>query len=118
MTLPREKDNIPLIDAWRQMEALVDEGLVKSIGVSNWTVALLVDMLSFARIKPVCNQIEINIYGPNQRLIDFCLANEIIPTGHSIIMNPVGFRIATNTECPLDNAVVRELADCRNCTPA
>ena len=106
MTIPRVRDNFPLIEAWKQMETLVDEGLVRSIGVSNWTVALLVDMLSFARIPPVCNQIEINPFGPNNKLIEFCLANNIIPTGHSIIMNPVGFRVASNTECPLDHPVV------------
>ena len=50
------------------MEELVDLGLVKSIGVSNWTVALLIDMLAFARIKPVCNQYEINVYQPRTKL--------------------------------------------------
>jgi len=118
VTIPRERDNFPIIEAWKQMEALVDEGLVKSIGVSNWTVALLVDMLAFARIQPSCNQFEINPYGPNNKLIQFCVANNIVPMGHSIIMNPVGFRIATNTECPLDNSKIREVADCSNCTPA
>jgi diketogulonate reductase-like aldo/keto reductase len=37
------------------MEELVDEGIVKSIGLSNWTVALLADLLTYARIKPACN---------------------------------------------------------------
>ena len=48
-------DDVPLIDAWRQMEELVECGMVRSIGVANWTVALLIDMLAYARIPPVVN---------------------------------------------------------------
>jgi len=45
---------------WAQMEALVDKGLVKSIGVSNFNVQSLWDMLSYARIKPACNEVELH----------------------------------------------------------
>jgi diketogulonate reductase-like aldo/keto reductase len=49
---------VPLHKVWEQMEALVDKGLVKSIGVSNYTVAQMNDLLAYARIPPVVNQIE------------------------------------------------------------
>jgi diketogulonate reductase-like aldo/keto reductase len=42
------------------MEALVDEGLTKSIGVSNFNAQLLWDILTYARHKPVVNQIELH----------------------------------------------------------
>lgn len=45
---------------WEQMEALVDKGLVKSIGVSNFSVQILWDMLSYAKIKPVVNEVELH----------------------------------------------------------
>ena len=51
---------IPMYKIWAQMEALVDEGIVKSIGVSNFNVQLLWDMLSYCRIQPVCNEIELH----------------------------------------------------------
>ena len=44
------------------MEKLVDNGLVKYIGVANFPVMLLHDLLSYARIKPVVNQVEIHPY--------------------------------------------------------
>ena len=43
------------------MEKLVDLGLVKSIGVSNFTSKKIADLLEFARIKPVCNQGKYNL---------------------------------------------------------
>ena len=42
------------------MEALVDKGLVKSIGVSNWNVQSLWDLLGYARIPPSVNQVELH----------------------------------------------------------
>ena len=49
-------------DTWQAMESLVDEGLVRSIGVSNWTVDKLQELLSFAKIKPSLNQVELHPY--------------------------------------------------------
>ena len=40
---------------WAQLEEFVRKGLVKSIGVSNFNVQLLVDLMSYAKIKPVVN---------------------------------------------------------------
>ncbi|KAK3323195.1 NADP-dependent oxidoreductase domain-containing protein [Cercophora scortea] len=68
---------------WRAMERLVDAGLARSIGVSNWTIAGLQQLLQFARIKPVVNQIEIHPFFPNTELVDFCFKNGIMPTAYS-----------------------------------
>jgi diketogulonate reductase-like aldo/keto reductase len=40
---------------WAEMESLVTKGLTRSIGVSNFGVQLLSDLLCYAKIKPVCN---------------------------------------------------------------
>ena len=47
---------VRLEETWRAMEALVDEGLVKNIGVSNFNVQTLNDLLTYARIKPAVLQ--------------------------------------------------------------
>lgn len=44
--------------AWRALEELYEQGVVKAIGVSNFSPDRLVDICSFARIKPMVNQVE------------------------------------------------------------
>ncbi|MBQ7715130.1 MAG: aldo/keto reductase, partial [Clostridia bacterium] len=44
--------------AWRALEDLYEEGKLRAIGVSNFYPDRLVDIVSFARIKPMINQIE------------------------------------------------------------
>ena len=44
--------------AWRALEDLYDEGKIKAIGVSNFYPDRLVDICSFARIRPMVNQVE------------------------------------------------------------
>lgn len=44
--------------AWRALEELYEEGKIRAIGVSNFYPDRLVDLCSFARIKPMVNQIE------------------------------------------------------------
>ena len=54
------------------MEKLVDQGLVKHIGVSNFSVKKMKDLLTYARIKPAVNQIEVHPYFRNDYNIDWC----------------------------------------------
>lgn len=74
---------ISLRETWEAMEALVDAGLVRSIGVSNFNVQLLVDLLTYARIKPAVNQVEIHPYLPQPQLLAFCNKHNIHVTAYS-----------------------------------
>lgn len=56
------------------MEKLVDDGLVKSIGISNFSCKKIDTLLSYARIKPVAVQVEVHPYFRNQKLVDHCKA--------------------------------------------
>jgi diketogulonate reductase-like aldo/keto reductase len=64
---------VPLSDTWRAMEKLVEEGLVKQIGVSNFGVQLLADLLTYAKIKPICNQVELHPYHAQPSLLKVAL---------------------------------------------
>lgn len=45
----------PIHKIWAKMEGLVKKGLVKSIGVSNFNIQSLWDMMTYCKIKPVVN---------------------------------------------------------------
>ena len=54
------------------MEKLVEEGLVKQIGVSNLGVQLLADLLTYCKIRPICNQVELHPYHSQHSLLKAC----------------------------------------------
>ncbi|MEM6691247.1 MAG: aldo/keto reductase, partial [Planctomycetota bacterium] len=64
--------DVPLGDTWQAMEDLVDQGLVKHIGVCNFGVSLLRDLRSRARIQPAMLQIELHPYLTQQKLVRYC----------------------------------------------
>lgn len=61
----------PLHVVWAAMEKLVDAGMTKSIGVSNCTIPVMFDMLTYCRIRPVINQIEVHPYFQQTRVKQF-----------------------------------------------
>ncbi|KAB8235166.1 NAD(P)H-dependent D-xylose reductase (XR) [Aspergillus alliaceus] len=58
-------------ETWQAMEKLVDRGLVKEIGVCNFSGSLLTDLLCYARIRPAVLQIEHHPYLTQDRLVRF-----------------------------------------------
>ena len=67
----------PMADTWRAMEALVDEGLVAHIGVSNFGLEDMRSLLATARIKPEVNQLEYHPYLQSRPLAALCAAEGI-----------------------------------------
>lgn len=60
---------VPLHETWAAMEALVDKGLVKQIGVCNYNTGLIHDLMSYARIQPAMLQVEAHPYLSQEKLI-------------------------------------------------
>lgn len=52
----------PVHVQWALMEEIHAKGLTKSLGVSNFNVQSIVDLLSYAKVKPVSNQIELHVF--------------------------------------------------------
>jgi alcohol dehydrogenase (NADP+) len=73
---------------WRQMEKLVDMGLVKQIGVSNVTIPKLKLILRDCRIKPAVHEMELHPSFQQPKLYDFCLKNNIQIIGYCPVGSP------------------------------
>jgi alcohol dehydrogenase (NADP+) len=73
---------------WREMEKLVDMGLVRHIGTSNMTIPKLTLVLGDARIKPGANEMELHPHFQQPDLFRFVCANGIAPIGFSPIGSP------------------------------
>lgn len=106
---------IPLQETWRAMEALVDDGLVTHIGVSNFNAQTLNDLLTYARIRPAVNQVEMHPYLSQSGLRTFCAKNGIAITAFS----PLG-RPGQHGGGPLlvEDAAVLELSQRLSITPS
>ena len=76
-----------IVGAWRAMEEAVDQGAVRSIGVSNFTVADLESLLPKARIRPVLDQVELHPHWQQPELLPYLSSQGIVaeawyPLGH------------------------------------
>ncbi|KAJ1910981.1 hypothetical protein IWQ60_010369 [Tieghemiomyces parasiticus] len=125
--LPRDNkgeikvDDVDYKDTWRAMEKLVDEGKVRYIGVSNFTIKQLEDLLKVARIKPVVNQVECNVYLPQYELVEYCQKHGIAVTAY----RPLAGRVKVGDEKPSsghkalrEDPVLTKIAQRINRTPA
>jgi alcohol dehydrogenase (NADP+) len=73
---------------WREMEKLVERGLVRHIGASNMTVPKLKRVLRDARIKPACNEMELHPHFQQPELFRFARTSGIQPIGFCPIGSP------------------------------
>jgi len=73
---------------WRQMERLVDMGLVRHIGTSNMTIPKLTLLLRDACIKPAVNEMELHPHFQQPELFRFVVDNGIAPVGYCPIGSP------------------------------
>ncbi|KAG0025154.1 NAD(P)H-dependent D-xylose reductase (XR) [Podila clonocystis] len=78
-----EQDPVPVHETWAAMEELVLGGKVRNIGVSNFSAILLMDVLSYARVKPAVLHIEVHPYLNNADLIKFAQSQGLQITGYS-----------------------------------
>jgi aldehyde reductase len=97
---------VTLLDTWQALEALVDHGNCRAIGLSDITLNELQPLYAAARIKPAVVQVESHPYLPETELLEFCKQNGIVllafaPLGHGmrpgLLEDPVIASIATRT---------------------
>jgi len=103
-----EPDDVPIVETWRAMEALVREGRVRAIGVSNFSVSQLHALLDVAEIPPVTNQVECHPYFAQNELLALCRARGCTLTAFSPLGKP-GLLLPDQPNL-LDDPVIRGIA--------
>ncbi len=105
---------------WREMEKLVDEGLVKNIGTSNMTIPKLKLLLRDAKIKPACNEMELHPHFQQPELFEFCLKNNIQPIAYCPLGSPGRPERDRTTEdtVDLEDKIILSIAERLKITPA
>jgi alcohol dehydrogenase (NADP+) len=86
---PIYDSGVTLVETWRAMESLVDEGKCRYIGLSDITLARVKEIVAVARIMPAVVQVECHPYLPEWELLDFCREHGIVllafaPLGHGM----------------------------------
>lgn len=78
-----EEDDVPIRETWEALEQLVDEGVARSIGVSNFQAQLLRDLTAYARHPVSSLQIEHHPYLVQPGLIDMAQDKGVVVTAYS-----------------------------------
>ena len=73
---------------WRQCEALVEQGLVRYIGMSNMTVKKLEEVLPECKIKPAALEMELHPSFQQPALFEYAVKNRILPIGYCPMGSP------------------------------
>lgn len=105
---------------WRQLERLVERGLVRHIGTSNMTVGKLTGLLRDADVPPAANEMELHPHFQQPELFDFVVANGILPIGYSPLGSPSRPERDRTAEDTVDteDPVILEIAERHGITPA
>jgi len=98
-------NGVTLLDTWRAMESLVDDGRCRAIGLSDIGLNELLPIYESARVKPAVVQVEAHPYLPETELLEFSKEKDIVflafaPLGHGmrpgLLEDPVIVAIAAH----------------------
>ncbi|QIX00274.1 hypothetical protein AMS68_005791 [Peltaster fructicola] len=117
-----ELSNASLEETYHAMEELYDEGLIKSIGISNYSGGLILDLLRYAKHVPQALQIEHHPYLVQEPLLQLCKDKNIAVVAYSSF-GPQSFlelnmQKAHDTPLLFESKVIKQIADKHSKTPA
>jgi len=111
---------VPLANTWEGMEAAVEAGLTRHIGVSNFSTRKLHDLLAHCRFRPEVNQVERHPLLQQPALLADCTAAGVHVTAYSPLGSndrPAGLKGADEPVL-LQNPVIGAIATEHGCSPA
>lgn len=112
-------EDLPLETTWEGMEACVEKGLTRHIGVSNFSIKKLDSLLQTSRVQPEMNQIELHPFLQQKDMLAFCEKNNILLTAYSPLGSgdrPKALK-QKNEPSLLENQVIKDIAAANQCTP-
>ena len=110
----------PIHETWAGLEAAVEAGLTRHIGISNFSAKKIRELLPHCKIKPEVNQVELHPLLQQNELLAYCASEGIHVTAYS----PLGssdrpaFVKAPDAPVLLENPVIRSIAEAHDSTPA
>jgi alcohol dehydrogenase (NADP+) len=113
-------NDLPISLTWKALEDCVAQGLVRNIGVCNFTVSKLDALCHQASILPAMNQIELHPYLQQEAMLEFCRKKGILVTAYSPLGSgdrPAGMK-KSGEPTLLDNPVIQRVAAKHGVTPA
>lgn len=99
-------------ESWLEMEEMYKEGKIKAIGVSNYTIAHLEELLTYCSIPPALLQVEIHPFLCQKELRQFCKQHNIHVQAYS--------SLGASTGCMelMSNKVIQDIAKCHSKSPS
>ncbi|GLC37300.1 hypothetical protein PLESTB_001138800 [Pleodorina starrii] len=111
---PVTDTGVTISETWAAMEALVDEGKVRALGVSNFSIKQVEELLSSCRIRPVVNQVELHPLNAQRKLVGVLFRMGL----QCVAYSPLGGQSMIKPNELLNNELVARVAKEAGKTPA
>ena len=113
-------EEVPLAETWSGMEACVEQGQARHIGVSNFNIDHLEEISQSAKIKPEMNQVELHPYLQQPELLEYCRKKYIHLTAYSPLGSMDRPDVLKKADEPslLENDTVKTIAEAHGFSPA
>lgn len=91
------KDGMPK-DVWQTLERIYEDKRVRAIGISNFEVADMEELFTYARVRPAINQVKFSVFDFRRDLLDYCEAQHIALEAYSPLTRGVSLSDPTLLE--------------------
>lgn len=112
-------EEVPILETWQGMEGVVDQGLARHIGVSNFKLERVKHLVENSRIKPEMNQVELHPFLPQDDLVSGCKDLGVHLTAYSPLGSKDRSASIKKDDEPLllEHPAVKRVAEKHDCTP-